>query len=313
MRDVAANVYIRDVIRSVDVALAYPFSAFRRLELGARLAHYTRDNLYLGYFQDTGEPLDHDERVGQTVFVEPTMALVYDNTLFGWTGPVAGRRYRLQLSRTDGQIRFTEALVDARGYWNHDRWLVLAARFVALSRFGPDSGRFSLFWGGPYFIRGYDGHTFPVAGSECAASREAVAGGAVSECPVRDQLIGSSGAFLNTELRVPVITELRLGPLGQFPPVDGVLFFDGGLAWDERACDALEFDPTSACAGGSRPVHVVWSRESGRDPFLWRQPLFSWGFGLRLNLFYAVLRLDYSFPLNRDRGGLFSLAFGPSF
>lgn len=313
VRDVAADVFLRDVIRSVDAVASYPFSPFLRLELGARLAYFGRDNLYRGYYEDDGSRLDHADRIGDMTFVEPTAALVHDNTLFGWTGPVAGRRYRLQLSRTEGQIRFTEVLLDARNYWNHGRWLVLATRLVALSRVGPDSDRFSLFWGGPYFIRGYDRRTFRVSGPECDASQAAVTGGALSECPVRDQLIGSSGAFLNTELRFPVITELRLGPLGQFPPVDGVVFFDAGMAWDERVCDNLDFDPTTTCAGDSRPVTLVWSREPGQDPYLWRAPLYSWGFGLRLNVFFAVLRLDYAFPLNRDRGGVFSVAFGPSF
>ena len=313
VRDVSANVFLRDVIRSLDAVMAYPFNTFRRVELGARLSYFKRDNVYRGYYEDTREPLDHHERVGAMTFVEPTAALVFDNALFGWTGPIAGRRSRVQLSRTTGDIRFTEALLDLRNYWNHDRWLVLATRLVALTRFGPDSGRFSLFWGGPYFIRGYDGHTFPITGRECAESRSAVVGGTPSQCPVRDQLIGSSGAFLNAELRFPVVTELRLGPLGQFPPVDGVLFADGGLAWDERVCDTLDFDPTTACAGTSRPVTLVWNRAPGQDPYFYREPLFSWGVGIRMNVFYAVLRLDYTFPLDRNRPGLFSLALGPSF
>ncbi len=313
VRDVAANVFLRDVIRSVQGTVAYPFSTFRRIEVGARFSMFQRDNLYRGYYLDTRAPMQENVRVGSMMFAEPMVALVFDNSLFGWTGPIAGRRYRMQVSRTVGDIRFDEVLLDARNYWNYDRWLVLATRLVALSRFGPDSDRFSLYWGGPYFIRGYDGHTYPVNGRECTESRAAVAGGTPSACPARDQLIGSSGAFLNTELRFPVITELRLGMLGQFPPVDGVLFFDGGLAWDERVCDTFDFDPTTACSGTPRPVRLVWRRKAGQDPYFYRTPLFSWGFGLRINVFYAVLRLDYSFPLDRDRGGLFSLAFGPSF
>ena len=36
--------------------------------------------------------------------------------------------------------------------------------------------------------------------------------------------------------------------------------------------------------------------------------------GLRINVFYTVLRLDYAFTPNRsDRSGKFSLSFGPSF
>jgi hypothetical protein len=308
VRDVMANVFIRDVIRSANASISYPFSAFRRIELGTRLAYFKRDNLYRGYYLDDERPLDYHQRVGDLVYVEPSVAMVFDNALFGWTGPVDGRRYRVQLSRTEGEIAFTEALLDLRNYWSYRRWLVLATRMVALARTGPDSERFSLFWGGPYFVRGYDGRSFSAA--ECEASRSSEESTA---CPARDQLIGSSGAFLNTELRFPVVTELHLGPLGQFPPVDGVVFFDAGLAWDERVCSTIDFDPTRTCGEPPRQVHVVWDRKPGQDPYLWRQPLYSWGFGLRVNVFYAILRLDYSFPLNRDRGGIFSLAFGPSF
>jgi hypothetical protein len=309
---VAANVFLRDVIRSADVTLAYPFSQFRRVELGGRLAYFKRDNLYRGYVVDTRRPLNEHERVGDLVYGEPSAALVFDNALFGWTGPVHGRRYRLQLSRTVGEIDFAEALLDLRNYWNWRRTLVLATRVVGLTRFGPDSDRFSLFWGGPYYIRGYDGHSYDPATAECEADRDD-GDPSPSLCPARDQLIGSSGAFINTELRFPVITELRLGPLGQFPPVDGVLFFDAGMAWDERVCSTRDFDPTSECSGEVRDVSVVWRRQDGQDPYLVREPLYSWGVGLRLNVFYAILRLDYSFPLSRDRGGIFSLAFGPSF
>ena len=312
-RPVRANVFLRDVIRSAQGTVAYPFSTFRRVELGASAAYFKRDYLYRGYTLDTNEPLLEDRRVGDLAYVEPSLALVFDNALFGWTGPIQGRRYRLQVSRTYGNLSYTEGLVDLRNYLNHDGWLVLATRFVGLARTGPDSDRFSLFWGGPYFIRGYDGHTFDTRSEECTRSREVDGGLSESYCPVRDQLIGSSGAFLNTELRFPVITELRLGPLGQFPPVDGVFFFDAGLAWDERVCSTRDFDPTTDCGGTESEVHLVLNRKPGQDPYLWREPLYSYGLGVRINVFYAILRLEYAFPMDRDRNGLFRLAFGPSF
>jgi outer membrane protein assembly factor BamA len=130
---------------------------------------------------------------------------------------------------------------------------------------------------------------------------------------VRDQLIGSSAAFMNLELRVPVVTELQIGFLGNFPPIDAVGFFDGGLAWDSQICTLADFTRSSECAQG-QPVKIVWDRTAGQDPYLWREPLFSYGVGLRINVFYTILRLDYAFPLNRPRrDGIFSISFGPSF
>jgi Tol biopolymer transport system component len=311
-REALANVFIRDVIRGGQASLSYPFSTFRRVELGASAVHYARDILYRGVDPSTGEPLQQDEDIGSLKYVQPSAALVFDNSLFGWTGPIYGRRYRLQLSRTFGNLEFVEGLVDFRNYWNYKQKVVLAGRLVALTRFGENAEQFSLYWGGPYYIRGYDGGSFDPNGRECFDSRHYTGEASTSRCPVRDQLIGSSAAFVNMEVRVPVITELQIGFLGNFPPVDAVAFFDGGLAWDNEIC-AVAALGTAQCEQGQK-VNVVWDRKPGEDPYLVREPLFSYGVGLRINVFYTILRLDYAFPLNRpDRSGVFSVSFGPSF
>lgn len=314
-RDAVADIFLRDVIRSANLVISYPFSTYERLEIGASGVYYKSDVLYRGYDQYTGEPLQENDRLGQLQYLQPMAALVFDNSLFGWTGPIFGRRYRLQVSRTVGDLAFTEALLDFRNYVNYKQKIVFASRFVGLTRFGSDADRFSLFWGGPYYIRGYDGGSFNLGSDECVNSRYYGGQASVSQCPVRDQLIGSSAAFMNLEMRVPVIKELQVGFLGNFPPVDAVAFFDGGLAWDSKVCLATDLSQTDQCAANqSLPVHVVWDRKPGQDPYLWREPLFSYGVGLRFNVFYTVLRLDYAWPVNRpDRSGIFSVSFGPSF
>ena len=310
---VLANVFERDVIRTAQGMMSYPFSTFRRLELGASATYIKRDRLYRGYMIN-GQPVDEDERLFDATFFQPVAALVFDNSLFGWTGPIYGRRYRLQASRTFGDYEFTELLVDFRNYMNWKRRVVFATRLLGLTRIGRDADWFTLFWGGPYFLRGYDGGSFDLDSTECTAF-SGPDGGSVSSCPVRDQLIGSSAALMNLELRFPIIKELQIGFLGNFPPVDAVLFFDGGVAWDNEVCTALDLSRPDRCEAGQwEKVRVVWDRKPGEDPYLVREPLFSYGFGLRFNIFYTVLRLDYAFPVNRpDRSGRFSVSFGPSF
>ena len=311
--DALADVFLRDVVRSAQLSASYPVSAYRRIELGASAVHYQTDVLYFGYDRQTGEPLDQDRSLDALGYVQPMAALVFDNSLFGWTGPIYGRRYRLQLSQTVGGLHFTEGLVDLRNYWNIARRVVFAGRVLGLARHGPDSDRFPLFWGGPYFLRGYDGGSFDPDGAECLGSRTTGTGSSISGCPARDQLIGASAAFLNLEVRVPVISELQIGFLGSFPPVDAVAFFDAGLAWDERVCRGANIERYDRCLDGET-VHIVWDRKPGQDPYLYREPLLSYGLGLRINVFYTVLRMDYALPLNRpDRSGRFSLSFGPSF
>ena len=315
-RDVFANVFIRDVVRTSAAYLSYPFSTFRRLELGVSGTYYKSEVLYRGFDENSGEPFDHNERIETMKYLQPMAALVFDNSLFGWTGPIFGRRYRAQISHTIGDLGFTEGLLDFRNYWNYKKSIVFAARLVGLSRTGNDSERFAAYWGDPYYIRGYDAGSFELNSEECARSRGA---SAASPCPVRDQLIGSSAAFMNLELRMPVIKELQIGFLGAFPPIDLVTFFDGGVAWDDKLCmRASAFRPGECAAGQERDINLVWNREPGQDPFLYRAPVFSYGVGLRFNVMYAVLRFDYSVPMNRPersswRDGVFSLSFGPSF
>jgi outer membrane protein assembly factor BamA len=229
------------------------------------------------------------------MFAGPSVALVWDNALFGVTGPIAGRRFRIEVGRYFGDIVVNNVTVDLRNYFNLWGQTTFAARLTTYSRSGPGEREFRLYWGGPYFIRGYDGGSFNLA--ECAASVAQVASLATTLCPVRDQLIGSSVAMASAEFRFPIFNFLDLGfvPLG-LPPVDGVLFFDVGAAFNS-------FDQLS------------WKRRPGVDPYWVREPLAAVGGGIRVNIFYNVFRLDYAYPLDRPhhRSGIWSLSFGPTF
>ncbi|HSJ16168.1 MAG TPA: BamA/TamA family outer membrane protein [Longimicrobiales bacterium] len=315
LREVNANAYLRDLIRAATVSVAYPFSTFSRAELNATGVHYQTDVIYRGYTWDTFESFEKTEDIGSLAYWQPEAALVFDNTYFGWTGPVAGRRYRAQISHTFGDIKFAEGLLDLRNYRNFRQKLVLATRLVGLTRLGEEAERFGMFWGGPYFVRGYDYNSFDSESRACQESRYYGGEASLSRCPLRDQLIGSNAVLLNAELRYPVINTLQIGFLGNFPPVDAVAFFDGGVAWDGEICLRSDVTRTSRCAAGeTRSVKVVWDRKPGQDPYLYREPLFSYGVGLRINVFYTILRLDYAFTPNRpDRSRIFSISFGPSF
>jgi len=314
-RIVAANLFLRDLIRGAQFGLSYPMSTYRRIEMNATLISYKSDMLYRGFDALTFEPVEIDQETAGFYYAQPQVAMVFDNSLSGWTGPIIGRRYRLQLSRALGDIAYNEALVDFRNYANYKQKLVLATRVVALSRFGTGAERFALFWGGPYYIRGYDYNSFDQGSTECEDSRAFAGGASLSGCPVRDQLVGSSAAFINTEIRVPVIKELQIGFLGNFPPVDAVAFFDGGLAWDSSVCGDVDYTRKDNCALGAKEgVTVAWDRKAGQDPFLVREPVFSYGVGLRINVFYTILRLDYSWAVNRPgTPRRLSFSFGPSF
>jgi Tol biopolymer transport system component len=315
LRTVNANIYQRDVFRSGQIGASYPFSTYSRIEFSLSGIDYNSQQLIEGYDLQTGEVVSKTDNLGRLTFAEPEAAYVFDNTMFGWTGPVVGRRYRLALSRTIGDVAYTQGIIDFRNYANYKQNLVFATRFIGVRRAGQQADRFGNYWGNSYYLRGYDSNSFDTGSNECIDSRFYSDTQSQSICPVRDQLIGSNALILNTELRYPVIKELQIGFLGNFPPVDAVAFFDGGLAWDNKVCNTPSTSTITGCTDtGFSNMHVVWDRKPGQDPYLYREPLFSYGLGLRINVFYTVLRLDWAWAPNRpDHSNRFSIGFGPSF
>jgi len=293
------NVFQRDQYRSVGIAAAYPLSQFTRLEAELQGASLQTDLLLRGVFQPEFEPFRRTIDGRTRVFVQPSLAWVHDNSLPGFTGAIGGRRLRASFAPALGDLNMVDARLDMRHYLPLPAASTLTQRFLAFGRFdvgsGDDASEFELAWGGPYFLRGYDPDSYGAA--ECAASREDT--GADLFCPAQERAIGSSVLLLNTELRVPVLNALKDAwlPLN-FPALDAALFFDVGAAWTPG-------------------VHTLaLRRKPEEDPFLVREPLAAVGAGVRMNLFFAVLRLDYTVPLSRGeefRHGRWSLGLGEMF
>jgi len=217
----------------------------------------------------------------------PQLALVHDNSLFGFVGPFAGSRWRLEVSPSFGAWKFTSGLVDWRRYF-FARPFTLALRGLFFGRFGRDGDLFPQFLGNPNLIRGYTAGS--LINNECLAAT-------TSGCPELDQLIGSRFAVANAELRFPLTRSLVLGflPVG-LPPIEGAIFYDAGLAWDSNS-------------------KLVWSRSSDESPETVRAPLRSWGGSIRINfLGFVVLRFDYTKPLSRPHNNPYwTVSLGPTF
>lgn len=293
----AEEQFVRDVYRTLSTEAHYPLNTFQRLEFSLSGVYLSRDSVI---DRTTVTPtLTKTERVTRRVenlvFAGPSVALVWDNALYGYTGPIAGSRYRIEAGRFFGDVELNNVLVDFRNYMNIGGMWSFATRLSGLWKSGESEDEFRYYWGSPYFLRGYDGGSFSAA--ECIGSAIIVKTEAATACPVRDQLIGSSVFLVSNEFRFPIIALLDLGvvPLG-LPPIDGAIFFDVGVAFN-----SIE--------------QLVWSRPVGADPVIFRKPLASYGIGIRMNILFAILRLDYALPLDRPRhsGGVWSFSFGPSF
>ncbi len=282
----------RLVIRQAFARGFYPINTFRRFELGLRLVNIEDDLLSLEEEFDpatgflTAEPRVVERDLGNTNFVQPTAALVFDNTLFGWTAPFMGRRYRLELSQTIGGWDFTQATADYRRYDRIAGPVVLATRALYFGRIGPDADEFRVFLGYPELLRGHTSGSY--FRNECS-ERSTVT------CEPLNRLVGTQLAVASAELRFPILTPtFGFAPRG-FPPIEGALFYDVGMAWE----------------GGNT---LRFSRKPGDDPITVRTPSSTAGLALRMNLLgFVIIRADWNFPLNRDIGNYWTLSLGPAF
>src|ERR1044072_4838046 len=123
---------------------------------------------------------------GALNMIQPTAALVHDNSFYGATGPILGSRWRLEAHPPFGNLRFITAIAGYRKYIKPGPPFPIAARVLPIVRYGRDADdqrMYLLFIGYPSLVRGYDIGSFG-NGEECVPS-------ATSPCPIFDQLLGS--------------------------------------------------------------------------------------------------------------------------
>jgi Tol biopolymer transport system component len=290
-----ALLYTRFVLRNAFFNAQYPLNRFTRFEAGAQFNSIGRSVVSLS--QDcyingcTAAEINDVANAPAWNFFTPSLAFVSDNTLFGYTAPVIGRRFRFQVSPSVGNLRWTELLADYRRYdpiiFNT---ITIATRLLTSASVGRDEEAFPKYIGRPEYVRGYDKANF--YGYECTGF---IGGG--SNCDTQ-QLVGSRVAVFNAEVRFPLIRRFDLGtlPVG-LPPIEGLFFFDAGLAW-------------------SKGQEVSFSQPADYDFTRQRYPLRSYGAGLRVNLFnLAILKWDYAIPLDKESGrkANWTFSLGPSF
>jgi Tol biopolymer transport system component len=281
------------VFRQTDAELRglafYPFNRAARLEFqaGGRRIWFDRQLTTRAFSSITGEFLGEDRQdldaPAALNLAEGAVALVYDQSVFGPTSPIAGQRHRAEITPAFGSLRFTTATVDLRRYFALWRPFTLAVRGLHVGRYGGDAedARLSpLFLGYPSLVRGYNVGSFDER--DCGTTPS-------GDCPAFDTLIGSRIAVGNAELRFPLFGafngEYRYGPL----PIEAFLFADTGVAWSST------LDPEFA-GGDRRFVSSV-------------------GAGARVNLFgYMVGEIALARPLDRPaRGWVFSFNLMPGY
>jgi len=176
--------------------VSYPLDRFRRidLQLDTYLRERTLYEYYYGMWYVTGEE--------RRLVVIPYLSAVYDNTMFGMTGPVDGLRANITYGKSIGvspsALRFQAAVADMRRYWKLSDRYSFATRLVCAATKGRDAEPFWI--GGSESVRGYEDYS----------------------------LSGHYIGFINMELRCPFVDRFDMAfPLPiQIRSLRGVLFMD---------------------------------------------------------------------------------------
>jgi len=288
----------RIFLNSATGLLAYPFSLTRRVEANLGVTRYSfdveQDQIVfdaLGRVIDQRRIQRDDLEPDPLNLVQASVALVGDYSFFGFTSPIRGGRYRLELETTRGTEDFQTITADYRRYFSPGKNLTVAVRGLHFGRYGYDESLTTneflrpLFLGYETLIRGYSWESLDA--SECGTATPT--GG----CPVLDRLFGQRLAVANLELRVPFIGTEQLGLINlPYIPMELLAFTDVGVAWDkENPVDDWSFVRTSNQ----------------------RVPLWSTGVGARFNILgFMILEAYYAYPWQRpDKGGHWGFNLAP--
>ena len=314
------QVFRRIFIDQIEGVGSYPLSTTRRLEINAGFSRYAEDIEIRRYYQggfglSGGERINLDELEGDPlVFFQMGTALVGDNSSFGFTSPVRGGRFRVQLSPFLGSDSFLRLLGDYRRYFLAKPF-TFAIRGLHIGSYGAEdvnnqtsnvnttfsTSIFTTQYLGyanyTGFVRGYNFNSLEP--EECTLVLESVASDRLV-CASTSQLIGTRIALTSAEIRVPLFGASGFG-LINFPylPTEVNFFFDAGLAWNQgdNFFDLLRYDEDG--------IGTV-TLEDGvtQVPVLRRVPVMSTGVSTRFNLFgYTVLEVYYAYPFQRPVKG----------
>ena len=287
------QLYVRQFFDDVSGGIQYPFSATRRLEFGAGLQRISYDIEADQFFYENSTGQLVGVRQQQSIeapegvtLAQGSAALVGDYSIFGFTSPLAGGRYRFEVQPTFGDLTFQTAIADYRRYFLV-RPVTFAVRGLHYGRYGKDSedGRlYPLFVGQPQLLRGYESNSFD-ASRDCTST-------VADPCPEFTRLLGSRIGVVSAEMRVPLFGNSQWGLFSlPFLPTELVLFGDAGVAWygNDRPRFAFDQDATD------------------------RVPAVSAGVSARINVLgYAVVELYYAKPFQRaSRNWVFGFQLAP--
>ena len=183
----------------------YPFSRFSRLEFDNMLYQYEVHQDYLPRENYDTEEWINDIYESKDIAYAPGLSLVYDNSLYGSTGPLLGFRgiYTLRKSFAKKDLDYLTNYVDLRKYFLFSRRYSIALRANAAISTGSSPDRFAL--GGYHGVRG-----------------------------LSQNLAGNRKVLTSAELRFPLLDYMSIAfPLPLvLSNIRGSAYVDMGAVWD---------------------------------------------------------------------------------
>jgi len=183
------------------LSISYPLSQFSRLEMRQSLSYSDKDWFYTRR---------------QAWLNSSFVSYINDNSLWGVSGPIEGRRINITLGNTYdfvfSEVNYLTALVDLRYYHRLTMRSAYAVRMLSLFNEGKETRQF--YFGGSWDLRGYR----------------------------RWSLHGERVFLLSQELRFPLIDliGIRLPKFSiGFNSIRGALFVDAGNAWNDNFEEVL--------------------------------------------------------------------------
>lgn len=278
----------------------YPISSTLRFEADASYSIYNgrldrRDYFYqLGTFFLLAQDRNKVESLPGFNIGRAQLAFVGDNSSFGMTSPLNGRRFRLGVERYFDEFNFTGLIADYRIY-KFMRPVSLAFRVTHNGRYGGNSDDlFPQFLGFPWFVRGLNN-----AGQEVF----------IESGRNLEELLGSKTLISSAEVRLPFLGPEQLALISSRTLfADLNLFVDGGMAWTRN--EQLSGPIFTLDSEGNPLINP----ETGEPDvaFPEARPIFTVGASLRVNLFGAlIVEPYYAFPMVKDTRGVFGVNIVP--
>ncbi|NBC82259.1 MAG: tolB protein precursor [Bacteroidetes bacterium] len=271
-----------------------PISRTRRLELsGSAHWYYYRLDIQTshyvdGFFRGTERQKNVDEFNLPSYNVQNiNVAFVEDNSYFGIASPLRGMRYRAQVSKSLGDIRYYSVLTDFRKYFRISP-ITFAIRAYHYGRYdirGRKGLLNPIYLGYPWYVRGYETSAFTRADQPDQ-----------NDVSLND-LYGNSVALANFEVRLPFSGPEKLTLIkSRLILTELNLFADAGMVYNKPRQDdeRLPFGYGNLSSQTSETF------------------ISSAGLSVRFNLFgYMIIEPYYAFPfqLHAGKEGYFGLNF----